>query len=117
MPTRASVRKTAVSFRNCLAALTGSALYWAGIRFGEGGGAIDSAVKKSTRLWAASLSTVEGRRAEGCGPAFTLLIAANSCDESVVIPCSIRNCDASVKMATRVPGGIVCKYLSIWECT
>ena len=116
-PTRASVRKTPVSLRNCLVALIGSAVYCAGIWLGAGGGAIDSEVMKSTRLWLASDSADEGRRGEACGPALELLMLARRSDESVVTPCNMRNCDARVKMATRVPGGIVCRYLSICECT
>ena len=68
---------------------------------------------KSTRLWLASLSATEGRRGDWLGPALSLFRAARSSDESVVMPCSMINREASVNMATRVRGGIVRKYLSI----
>ena len=68
---------------------------------------------KSIMRWSASASALEGRKGDCCGPAFALLRTANNSEESVVTPCSMRNRDASVKMATRVPGGMVFRYLSI----
>ena len=72
---------------------------------------------KSIMRWFASFSTSEGNSAEGCVPAFERLRTANNSEESVVTPSNIRNRDASVKIATRVPDGIVFRYLIICACT
>ena len=113
---RCSVCRTAVSDRNCFIALMGSTAACAMV-FGADPGPALFSIMKSIMRWFASVWASEGRRPEGCGPAFALLRTASNSEESVVTPCSMRKREAKVKIATRVPGGMAFRYFIICEWT